>query len=212
MTALSPEPYVYQKLDPSRREIRLFHLDPNIASPSDLVTGTIVHVSLDDKLDCEADTCYDTISYTWGSPELSEKVLIDGRILPVTLSASNALISTCLEEEIRRVWIDSVCINQTDLEERAQQVLLMGQIYRAGCINVIYLGNTDIPGTYKALENIHAIYEEIRADTNNFANFESYIMGKAEDGREYWRTSQTPLVTELAVDALIGFFSKRWFQ
>ncbi len=123
----SPKSFVYRPLDPAKREIRLFHIDRTSAS-SDIVTGTIVHVSLDDSLECDANECYDTVSYVWGNPELCKTVLVEGCTLPVTRNADSALRSTRLSEEIRRIWIDSICIDQTNLEERAQQVMLMGII------------------------------------------------------------------------------------
>jgi len=38
-----PDSFVYQPLDPSKREIRLLYLDP-ISSSSGLISGAIVHV------------------------------------------------------------------------------------------------------------------------------------------------------------------------
>jgi hypothetical protein len=122
------EPFVYKPLNPSKREIRLFHLNPTSDS-SEIVTGTIVHVSLDGNFDCDADTCYNTVSYAWGNLELCKKVLVDGCTLPVTHNAESALRSMRKAEETRRIWIDSICIDQTNLEERSQQVMLMGSIY-----------------------------------------------------------------------------------
>ncbi|KAK8139375.1 hypothetical protein PG984_002755 [Apiospora sp. TS-2023a] len=39
------------------------------------------------------------------------------------------------------VWVDALCINQDDPKERAQQVKLMGQIYRRAMTVKIWLGN-----------------------------------------------------------------------
>jgi hypothetical protein len=42
------------------------------------------------------------------------------------------------------LWIDGVCINQTDILERNRQVQLMGEIYsRASCV-LIWLGDVGI--------------------------------------------------------------------
>ena len=207
-----PDSFVYQPLDPSKREIRLLYLDP-ISSLSSLISGAIVHVSLNEKFDCDNDTCYDTISYSWGVPELCRRVLVDGRILLVTRNAENALRAAQLSDEIRRIWIDSVCIDQSALEERARQVMLMGEIYRGGCQNLIHLGDWDYdePALERAIDNIQAVYEEIRADTDDFTKFESCIPEKTDSGT-YSLRSQTPLKVELDYDALKNFFSIPCFR
>ncbi|KAL2257153.1 hypothetical protein VTK26DRAFT_590 [Humicola hyalothermophila] len=41
------------------------------------------------------------------------------------------------------IWIDAVCINQTDFEERAHQVKMMDQIYRKAAHTTIWLGRAD---------------------------------------------------------------------
>ena len=39
-----------------------------------------------------------------------------------------------------RLWVDALCINQSDLEERAQQVLLMREMYAKAGYTLILLG------------------------------------------------------------------------
>ncbi|KAK5637599.1 hypothetical protein RRF57_013314 [Xylaria bambusicola] len=45
-----------------------------------------------------------------------------------------------LSDMPRRIWVDAVCINQGNIEERGQQVAKMGQIYRESSRVVVYLG------------------------------------------------------------------------
>lgn len=44
---------------------------------------------------------------------------------------------------IQWVWIDAICINQEDLDERKAQVLLMRQIYERAAKTIIWLGEVD---------------------------------------------------------------------
>lgn len=46
-----------------------------------------------------------------------------------------------LTQEVRIVWIDQICINQDDLEERSQQVQLMRDIYQTASRVLIWLGD-----------------------------------------------------------------------
>jgi hypothetical protein len=43
----------------------------------------------------------------------------------------------------RVIWIDGVCINQADLDERGQQVAIMGDVYSRTKRNIIWLGDSD---------------------------------------------------------------------
>ncbi|KAK3306225.1 heterokaryon incompatibility protein-domain-containing protein [Chaetomium strumarium] len=41
------------------------------------------------------------------------------------------------------IWIDAICINQNDMAERAAQVRIMDQIYKAAAHTVVWLGRAD---------------------------------------------------------------------
>ena len=55
--------------------------------------------------------------------------LLNERDFRVRLSAWYALWQMQLHAHPRRLWIDSICINQADNEEKSAQVSLMGTIY-----------------------------------------------------------------------------------
>lgn len=75
-------------------------------------------------------------------------------------------------EEIQILWIDSICINQNPdaVDERNQQVALMGEIYRNAKHVVVWIGESD-ERTERALQTIKEISDlpegisrEIRRD------------------------------------------------
>lgn len=41
------------------------------------------------------------------------------------------------------IWIDAICINQEDFEERAEQVKLMDEVYRKAAHTIVWLGRDD---------------------------------------------------------------------
>ncbi|KAK1751407.1 heterokaryon incompatibility protein-domain-containing protein [Echria macrotheca] len=45
----------------------------------------------------------------------------------------------------RHVWIDAICINQSDVPERSRQVSLMGAIYQRSTMTLIWLGQPEPP-------------------------------------------------------------------
>jgi hypothetical protein len=72
---------------------------------------------------------YIAISYAWGDPTLKHEIECEGRTLGVTEHVQVRLRHLRDPEENKVHWIDALCINQADLEERSMQVRLMGQIY-----------------------------------------------------------------------------------
>jgi predicted AAA+ superfamily ATPase len=56
------------------------------------------------------------------------------------LSLESALRQFRQRNEVVVLWVDAICINQFDNEERTQQVALMGDIYSQSKEVVIWLG------------------------------------------------------------------------
>ncbi|PMD42901.1 hypothetical protein L207DRAFT_390301, partial [Hyaloscypha variabilis F] len=67
---------------------------------------------------------------------------IDGLPFYTTPSTFNVLRSRSSAWKTRVLWIDSIFINQEDLEERSKQVLLMGEIYRRCSRAIVCLGES----------------------------------------------------------------------
>ncbi|KAF2822647.1 hypothetical protein CC86DRAFT_260318, partial [Ophiobolus disseminans] len=80
---------------------------------------------------------YDTLSYVWGTSR--RKVLMplsDGRMLRITKTLDVALPRIIPHCKTGYIWIDQLCIDQENLQERSQQVAIMGQIY-SRCSSVL---------------------------------------------------------------------------
>ncbi|KAG0648101.1 Heterokaryon incompatibility protein [Hyphodiscus hymeniophilus] len=84
---------------------------------------------------------YEALSYTWGPP--NPRCLIscgeDGT-LSVTRNCETALRRLRHGTEDRTLWIDAICIDQTNALERGQQVQLMSQIYHQAHRVLAYFG------------------------------------------------------------------------
>jgi hypothetical protein len=84
---------------------------------------------------------YEALSYSWGSPSNAVTVSVNGTHLAITPNLADAL--RCLRPAHgppRTFWIDAICINQASDTEKAQQVAMMGAIYRTASEVVIFLG------------------------------------------------------------------------
>lgn len=80
------------------------------------------------------------ISYTWGEPTLSEPLIVDGKQLWITKNLYLALRRLQFPYESRILWADGVCINQSNADERSQQVRIMRHIYQCASQALVYLG------------------------------------------------------------------------
>lgn len=86
---------------------------------------------------------YEALSYVWGDQE---------RSLALQLGDANVLITPSLGETLHYLsehctsgylWVDQICINQTDWDERSQQVKIMGQIFSTAKRVLIWLGKEE---------------------------------------------------------------------
>ncbi|KAK4061994.1 uncharacterized protein Triagg1_10157 [Trichoderma aggressivum f. europaeum] len=84
---------------------------------------------------------FDALSYVWGSPAVTGEITCNNRRRNVGRNLYDALERLRLPDEERVLWIDALCINQADNQEKTQQVRLMGEIYSKAHRVLIWLGN-----------------------------------------------------------------------
>ncbi|KAJ4269604.1 hypothetical protein NW762_001271 [Fusarium torreyae] len=118
---------VYKPLDSSRQEIRLLSVHPSTES-NDNLSCTLLHVDLRPDAGSIRPS-YEALSYVWGQPDFSEPISLNGHPFFITPSLKYALTSLRQKHKARFLWVDAICINQSDIEERGQQVALMRHIY-----------------------------------------------------------------------------------
>lgn len=130
--------YGFTPLQLDKREIRLRVLEPGpFGSP---INCRVIHTVLGSW----NQPGYEALSYTWadrsGDYSYSHMVQCGDQRIPVTKNGEAALRRVRLERETRMIWIDQLCINQSDVSERGHQVGLMPHIYANATQVLIYLG------------------------------------------------------------------------
>ncbi|KAH7399657.1 heterokaryon incompatibility protein-domain-containing protein, partial [Pyrenochaeta sp. MPI-SDFR-AT-0127] len=117
---------------------RILALDPG--RDDDPLQGELIDA------DIQSPRCpsFVTLSYVWGvakyeRPFLCRSGAMSGKIL-ITASLEQALKQFRLRHGTLYTWTDGVCIDQMNMEERNQQVKLMGQIYRSADQVIVWLG------------------------------------------------------------------------
>jgi hypothetical protein len=138
-------PYPYKPLSKARKEIRVLRIDK--AKPGKRIQCTLRHISMRTK------PKYVALSYTWDNPfgkadqveEHGEEIFINKRpfhtakTLPVRYNLACAL-RTLPRGRLHWYWIDAICLNQSDVAERNEQVLRMGNIYSDAIRVIAWLG------------------------------------------------------------------------
>jgi hypothetical protein len=125
-------PFTYTPL--SANEIRL--LTPVIEDDS--IAWTLSTVQLDFQ-----DLKFETLSYVWGSQDESFPIVCNEKLFWVHHNLYTALPYLARRanvDEVLPMWIDAICINQTDDEEKIVQIRSMNQIYRRASRMWIWLG------------------------------------------------------------------------
>ncbi|GES59754.1 HET-domain-containing protein [Aspergillus terreus] len=99
---------------------------------------------------------YEALSYVWGSGVKSHSIRLNGCEFPVTENLYAALSQLRDGNFERILWVDAICINQEDNEEKGQQIQIMRTIYgQANCV-IVWLGEAVNDGD-KALESIRQL-------------------------------------------------------
>ncbi|KAK3331228.1 heterokaryon incompatibility protein-domain-containing protein [Apodospora peruviana] len=113
-------------LNSTNNEIRLLRLLP-ARSRASRIKGELFIASLENDPRPE----YVALSYVWGKPTKVSKIHVGRERLGIARNLQRALkyIRPEQDEEPLVIWIDALCINQDDPEERGHQVQLMRKIY-----------------------------------------------------------------------------------
>ena len=116
---------------PDSGSIRLLYLKPVTTNVPELRGSLRLH-----KLNKHS--VYEAISYAWGEfPMFNQVINLDGKILKITDNLFAALMAYCRPDRTRVLWVDAICINQEDTQEKSRQVALMAEIYsRASLVQV----------------------------------------------------------------------------
>ncbi|KAL1863119.1 hypothetical protein Daus18300_008111 [Diaporthe australafricana] len=129
-------------------EIRV--LDLKKGTPGDPLLGSLRKVRLSDSI------VYEPLSYTWNDYDTLEASEDDNEddILPTLFlsetqyyinlgsNCAKALSSVRKSATERTIWVDSICVNQEDQEERSRQVDMMKRIYARSFTVLVYLGRS----------------------------------------------------------------------
>lgn len=126
---------VYEPPDSASNQLRLLVVEPG--RDNDPVCCSLFI----DSLDAELRTAYETGSYCCGDATQESRISVKGKQVYVPFTSQMAIERMRFFHRERILWIDAICIDQSNMGERSHQVAMMGWIYRKGDANLIYLGS-----------------------------------------------------------------------
>lgn len=120
---------------------------------------------------------YEALSYTWGNDAPTCKVFCNGRSLLIRPNLMQALQRLRKQNEPRRLWIDALCINQIDLEEKSGQIPMMGRIYEQAERVLIWLGESS-DNSSEAIKLVLRLNDLDEEDVTNYRdNYSRLLFG-----------------------------------
>jgi hypothetical protein len=145
--------YRYNGLS-SKSSIRLLALQPG--HRHDTIICQLKETTLDSSVNQ-----YDALSYVWGAPggELRSIQVNDGR-LDIGSSLHCALQYLRYPDRQRVLWVDAICIDQSNTPERNTQVPIMREVYQNAASTVCFLGPT-----LKRTRALYAMLEELAQES-----------------------------------------------
>lgn len=131
----STEAFSYDPLDDTVSTIRTLTIQPG-------GQNTPIHCTLSNRP--IADDTYICLSYAWGEPLPESTIFVNGLPFLVRYNLHQFLLHArrlYVDRDLDLpLWIDAICINQSDLRERNAQVQMMADIYSRASFVVIYPG------------------------------------------------------------------------
>jgi hypothetical protein len=134
--------YTSLPVSPHRLSIRILDLDPSLFTRLAPLTGRLRVVSLE-----YAFVQFAALSYVWGSfskPTDYIEIRKDDSLrvkVSITSNCQDALFAIRSRFRPLTIWIDAICINQADDEEKVSQLPFMEPIYSQARPTYVWLGH-----------------------------------------------------------------------
>lgn len=104
---------------------------------------------------------FEVLSYIWGQPSNDEPIVCNGSKILVRPNLSAALRTLCRSAEPRLLWIDYICINRSDNQERDLQVQLLASITLAAEHTIVWVGDKGEDTAFNKVETAATAFKVV---------------------------------------------------
>ena len=162
-------------------------------------------------IDLDRPPLYCALSYVWGEGSEGHKISINQAEMRVTQRLHKAFQYLRSQEEIRTFWIDAICINQRDIQEKSAQVRKMQQIYRQSKEILIWLG-PEGDGSDSAIELASKISVYWSDQGLNLSDAESKFRSKTPDDLSNLLEKCNCEFDSAPIEAFRSLIARDWFE
>ncbi|KAK4220904.1 heterokaryon incompatibility protein-domain-containing protein [Podospora fimiseda] len=211
---------IYTTLDPSQDQFRLLSILPATYNEA--------------PLQCQLHVCalnnictYSALSYTWhgslkfkrrrqGMEKFEEVPMIEcnGIQMFVGLNLFLALRRLRKPTTAMVVWADAICINQTDLAERSQQVSRMGDIFRNAYEVIVWLGQDDSDQSlvFEGVCSVVSTWASARGEGFDLPTKPQFFVRGQQPVKSLRGESNTLSSDSRDWPGILSLYNRRWFH
>ncbi|MCJ1412132.1 hypothetical protein MMC19_006224 [Ptychographa xylographoides] len=224
----STDPIYSKLLLPEPKSIRLLTILPSEAG--DIIKCQLEVVNLDET------PKYTALSYVWGPRNPPTKIICNTQVVEVYPNLGSALrrlsplkspppgrffnIKKALASIKRRIvhgdshhtriWIDALCINQNDLDERSKQVSFMKEIYSKAANVIAWLGEDE--GYASDAINLINKVADVAMGEKDYLDYSSPGRPEVRYDPDYTPPDNLSVVNDASWDCLFKFYENQWFH
>jgi hypothetical protein len=138
--------HTHGPLDHTKRQIRLMKVKGlQSIGYAEVIECSVSHFSINTA------PKYNALSYEWSPASQSDAspatIIVNGGLMQITRNLQECLhqmftSGSMWDQRLRQawLWVDQICIEQSDLDEKSHQVSLMASIYQEANLALIWLG------------------------------------------------------------------------
>lgn len=171
---------------------------------SDILRGNICHMPFSNA------GAYRSLSYVWGpeQPNHKKRLLITPQgVLRIKTSLGAALQRLRQNAKELVLWVDAICINQEDEDEKAKQIMLLPQIFqRATCTLAVIAADNKSEQTVETLLQIAAV-QAYGPDITKWPQEVGFLRT-----RDRWIVKGVPAYDSDFWQSVEDFFRRPWFR
>ena len=90
----------------------------------------------------EEESAYVALSYTWGVPEATGEIMLDGEVVTIRKNLWDFLHEARRRRFVGFIFVDALSIDQANFQERNHQVALMARIYLGAKWVIVWQGDS----------------------------------------------------------------------
>lgn len=201
--------YRYEPLPkiPGLKSIRLATIQPGVRDDDVLID---LHIETFTE---NTPPRYEALSYVWGPTEPPESVVVKSpgkATLRVTTNLRTALQHLRYPDQGRVMWVDALCINQSDDVEKGAEVAVMGEIFACAAHVVVWLG-PEADGSGTAMERLEHIGSQVEVDWGGMHRIMPAAGVENVDRSIADPNSDLPIDAEQSA-AVVSLLNRDWFD